>query len=87
LGKPYQEAGILHFSMLFEPRLKIAQAINLVSMTEPQLNGQYKVVSIKHQGTISDAVCGDAITTVGLFNPTFPPTDNAFTIISPVGGS
>jgi hypothetical protein len=56
-------------------------------MTEPQLNGQYKVVSIKHQGTISDAVCGDAITTVGLFNPTFPPTDNAFTIISPVGGS
>lgn len=81
LNKPIQEASILHFDMLFEPRLLMAQAINLVSVTEPQLSGQYKVISIKHHGMISDAVCGDAITTVGLYSPTFPPTNDTFTII------
>jgi hypothetical protein len=81
LNKPIQEASVLHFDMLFEPRLLMAQAINLVSVTEPQLNGQYKVISIKHHGMISDAVCGEAITTVGLYSPTFPPTNDSFTII------
>ena len=85
LGKPIQEANILNFEMIFEPRLLMAQVINLESVTEPQLSGQYKVISIKHHGMISDAVCGDAITSVGLFSPHFPPQNNQFQIIPPVG--
>ena len=85
LNKPVQEANILDFEMLFEPRLLMGQVINLESVTEPQLSGQYKVVSIKHHGMISDAVCGDAITSVGLFSPNFPPQPNQFAIIPPVG--
>lgn len=30
-------------------------------------NGPYKVISVKHKGMISAAICGDAITSVGLF--------------------
>jgi hypothetical protein len=80
LNRPLQEANILHFDMLFEPRLLMAQIINLVSVTEPQLSGQYKVVSIHHHGMISDAVCGDAITSVGLYSPQFGSI-NQFTVL------
>jgi hypothetical protein len=69
LNTPVLEDSILHFEMLFEPRLVIGQAIQLISETEPELSGQYKVVSINHKGLISDAVCGDAVTSVGLFAP------------------
>jgi hypothetical protein len=85
LGKPVQEANILDFEMLFEPRLLMGQIIHLDSVTEPQLSGDYKVVSIKHHGMISDAVCGDAITGVGLFSPHFPPQQNQFHIVYPQG--
>jgi len=84
LNKPVQEANILHFDMLFEPRLLMAQIVTLQSVTEPQLNGTYKVVSLKHHGMISDAVCGDAITSVGLFSPFFPPQNNQFQIVPQV---
>jgi hypothetical protein len=67
LGTPVREQTILNFDMLFEPRLVIGQKIQLQSITESNFNGFYKVISIKHRGMISEAVCGDAITSVGLF--------------------
>jgi hypothetical protein len=67
LGTPVREQTILNFDMLFEPRLVIGQQIQLQSITEANFNGFYKVISIKHRGMISEAVCGDAITSVGLF--------------------
>lgn len=68
LGTPVREQTILHFDMLFEPRLVVGQKITLKSSTaEAGVNGTYKVISVKHRGMISSAVCGDAITTVGMF--------------------
>ena len=66
LNTPVREQTILHFDMLFEPGLTIGQRITLISETNPMVNRNYKVISVKHHGTISDAVCGEAITTVGL---------------------
>lgn len=66
LGTPVREQTIINFDMLFEPRLLIGQKITLTSFTDSNFNGDYKIISLKHRGTISDAVCGDAITSVGL---------------------
>lgn len=66
LNTPIRENLILTFDMLFEPRLLIGQLVNLVSDTADNFSGNYKVVSLKHRGTISGAVCGEAVTSVGL---------------------
>ena len=67
LGTPVREQTILHFDMIFEPRLVSGQIIQLDSSTGSNFNGFYKIVSLKHRGMISAAVCGDAITSVGMF--------------------
>jgi len=67
LGTPIREQAIIHFDMVFEPRLKIGQLLNLSSVTDDSFNGSYKVISIKHRGIISEVVSGDAVTSVGLF--------------------
>lgn len=70
LGTPKLEGGVyVVFEMLFEPRLSIGQIIQLDSITGANFNGFYKVVGVHHKGMISDAVCGDATTTVQLLNP------------------
>jgi hypothetical protein len=72
LGTPIREETIVHFDMIFEPRLMIGQLLTLDSSTFKIINGAYKVISIKHRGMISDSVCGSAITTVGLLHgPSF----------------
>lgn len=67
LGTPVREQTILNFDMIFEPRIIVGQKIVLQSATDANFNGTYKVISVKHRGMISGAVCGDAITSVGLF--------------------
>jgi hypothetical protein len=78
LGTPLREDNIVTFDMLFEPGIIMGQFIELQSLTNPSLNssnntspsnvnGFYKVVSIKHRGMISESVCGDAITTLEFF--------------------
>lgn len=70
LNTPVREQTIITFDMLFEPRLIIGQQVVLDSATaEPGINGSYKVISLKHRGIISEAVCGEAITSVGLLQP------------------
>ena len=69
LGTPVLEQTILHFDMIFEPRLIIGQIVTLDSLNRTVPKGSYKVVSLKHRGMISEAVCGEAITSVGLFAP------------------
>lgn len=78
LGTPLREQTILHFDVLFEPTLIVGQQIKLDSRTAGNYNGFYKIISIQHKGTISEAVCGDAVTTLGVFfgtralTPIFP---------------
>lgn len=68
LGSPMRSDTYVVCEMLFEPSLLIGQQITLASITEPQFNGQYKVVGINHTGVISDAIGGKLQTTVSLFS-------------------
>ena len=66
LSTPVRYESFLTFDILFEPRLAIGQLISLESSTMNNFNGYYKVCAIHHQGMISDAVCGKAVTKVSL---------------------
>lgn len=74
LGTPVREQTIINFDMLFEPLLVLAQKVSLESANREEglrnnFNGEYKIVSLKHRGMISEAVAGSAITSVGLLQP------------------
>ena len=77
LGTPIREETYINFDMLFEPRLLAGQKVYLQSVTDEFFRGDYKVVSIKHRGMISDSVCGNAITSVGVFPA------SGFTMVTP----
>ncbi len=63
LNTPQLEVGIASFSMLFEPSLHLGEVVDVVSATGSNFNGTFKIIGVKHRGTISGAVCGEAITT------------------------
>lgn len=67
LETPRRADKIVRVETLFEPRAFVGQIVDLQSLAEPGLNAQYKVVSIKHAGIISDAVAGTLKTTLDLF--------------------
>lgn len=68
LGSPIRENLYVEFTILLEPRLNVGQSIVLNSSTVKTYNNKrYKVVSVRHQGTISESVCGRATTTIGCF--------------------
>lgn len=73
LGTPLLESTFVHVEMLFEPGIQVAQLVQLESQTATRFNGQHKVVGIKHRGTISEAVSGNAVTTLILLPGTFTP--------------
>lgn len=64
LGVPEHEDALLRVKMIFEPRMLIGQIIEIQSRISPMFNGQYKIYGIKHEGTISESVCGTAMTTL-----------------------
>jgi len=70
IGTPVRSETLIDFSMIFEPRLLLGQLINLKSITDPAFNGTYKLISIKHRGTISNAKAGQLITTCRVFKGT-----------------
>lgn len=67
LNTPVLEQSIIRFDMLFEPSLNVGRLANLISLTNPLLNGLYIVTSVKHRGIISESVAGSLITTVEFF--------------------
>jgi hypothetical protein len=67
LGSPQRSDASLDFEMIFEPRLTLYQLIRLESSVQPIYNRNWKVMGIKHTGTISPRVGGDALTKVQLF--------------------
>lgn len=66
LGSPRRAEQFLEIDVLFEPRIKIGQAIELKSHSLSWFNQIYKVVAVTHQGTISPVECGKVITTITL---------------------
>ncbi len=71
LGTPVREQTFLTFDILFEPRLFIGQKIKLDSLTAKNYNTYYKVISLHHRGMISESVCGNATTTIGVYHAGF----------------
>lgn len=70
LDTPIREQTIITANMLFEPKLVMSQQVTLRSFTaDTGINGNWKVVSIKHRGMISESVAGSATTTVQLLQP------------------
>lgn len=67
LGTPMLERTRTVFDMVFEPQLYVGRAVILDSITANNFNGLYKIVGVKHRGTISAAVCGAVITTGEFF--------------------
>jgi hypothetical protein len=73
IGSPVRRVTEITLTMLFEPRLKIKQPLQVNSVVNSYLNNTtFQVFSFSHQGTISPAVCGDAITKVTLQSLTNP---------------
>lgn len=70
LGTPVREQTFLYLDMIFEPRLQVGQWVTLESITGDGVNDTWKVISLRHRGTISETTCGNAITTVGLTSGT-----------------
>lgn len=66
LGTPRKYETLVELDMLFEPRLKPSQIIELQSATEKRFNGVYKITGFTHRGTISGAIAGDCKTSVQL---------------------
>lgn len=67
LDTPVLEEVTLNLSILFEPRIKIGQLVELQSLTNKLYNGIYKINGIHHKGVISGAVNGDCRTELSLF--------------------
>jgi hypothetical protein len=68
IGTPRKSKKIVEIEVIFEPRVTIAQSIELVSITNPDLSGVYKVIEINHSGMISPQVGGAVTTKLKLFN-------------------
>lgn len=63
LNTPVREQSIVRFEMLFEPTLNVGGLVELLSTTNPTLNGSYVITGVKHRGIISPVVSGNLITT------------------------
>lgn len=62
IGTPKKSNTLVEIETIFEPRVQIAQSLELYSTTNPRLNGVYKVLEVNHSGMISPTV-GGAVTT------------------------
>ena len=66
LGSPKRADQFLKINMIFEPRARIGQAIELQSESLPFFNGLYKIYAISHKGIISPVQCGNLVTELTL---------------------
>jgi len=64
LGTPKKQQTLVEVEMLFEPRIKPSQLIELQSSTDTRFNGTYKITGFTHRGVISGAIGGDCRTNI-----------------------
>lgn len=67
LGTPERRNTNLSVKMIFEPRIIVGQVIQIDSIVDPRFDGQYKVIGLSHQGTISDSSNSNCITELQLW--------------------
>jgi hypothetical protein len=81
LGTPIRQREFLTFEVLFEPNIRMGYLVNLQSSSGNNYDGIYKVVGIQHRGTISGAVCGDAVTSVQVpYIKNYKPISGVFSV-------
>ena len=66
LGSPRRANAFVELDTVFEPQIRVGQAVSILSDSMPRFNRAYKVCDVKHQGIISPTVCGKLITTMAL---------------------
>lgn len=71
LGTPKLEQTMITVEMIFEPQVIVGQRVLIQSDTNESFNRLCKIVGIHHKGTISGAICGDAITSLNLLQGEF----------------
>ena len=68
LGVPYYEQTYVFANCVFEPRVQMAQLLNLQAPEAINIpGGQYKVIAYSHAGTMGGAVGGPCKTQIQLF--------------------
>ena len=73
LDTPNRRDANLEVKMLFEPSLIVGQLLEIQSGVQSDFNGQYKVMGLTHDCTISGAQAGTRTTTVNLYIGPFLP--------------
>lgn len=68
LGSPKRSETYVIVELLFEPSITVGQQIQLLTNSETQFNGPYKVFGVNHAGIISDALGGKLQTNISLFS-------------------
>jgi len=69
LNVPQRQDTYIEVDVLFEPRVQVAQAVQIESSVAPEFNGQYKVIGLKHAGVISATMDGRVTTSLSLLMP------------------
>jgi hypothetical protein len=64
---PIRRDSFIEVELVFEPRIVISQIIEIKSTINSLFDGQYKVIGIKHNATISESIGGEASTILQLF--------------------
>jgi len=70
LDIPRKTETSVQMSILFEPRLKPSQQIEIKSSVNPIYNGIYKLSGLSHTGTISDGVASKVVSRLTLLSMT-----------------
>ena len=89
LGTPRRREAILEVSMLFEPTLRIGQLVEIKAdkndSTTFKFNGQYKILELYHECTISGSEEGQRITNLHLQYLEFTTNSNVNLTSNPEG--
>lgn len=68
LQTPQREAAYVTVITLLEPGFVLGQIVKLSSVIQSEYDGQYKIIGISHNGTISGAIGGACQSVVNLIN-------------------
>lgn len=66
LGSPKRSGAMTEAEMIFEPNATVGGLVNVLSDSMPDINGTFKCLNVKHQGTISSNDCGTLTTKLTL---------------------
>lgn len=87
LGTPKRYEAVLEIEMLFEPDIRVGQMVEIVSETQSRFNGQYKVVGLNHNCTISGATAGRRTTKLQLLYIKYLTNSNVNLTGAPTGSN